>query len=447
MANPRHVEVQVFGDNHGNVVHLFERDCSIQRRHQKIIEEAPAPNIAADVRQSMQQAAINAAKAINYSGAGTIEFLLEDNAFYFMEMNTRLQVEHPVTEQITGIDLVAWQIAVAQNKPLPLKQAEITCKGHAIEVRVYAEDPEQDFLPQTGTITTCQWPTTSKNIRIDSDLQTNDAITINYDPMIAKVISHGPNRLAAISSLTEALSTTTLTGVRHNISFLSQILNQAAFKEAKLTTHYLTEHPIANHDNNQLAALLLASFQYLDDSTDNKDAWQQMDGWQLNSNNMRQFAYQQQNEEIEIHLTKLDKTTFQSKVNNYQQYQAWVKSDIIFIDNGQHVIKARIYQKQNTWYVFFDQKVFSFAKPLCDFQPQEKGQGSLLAPMPGTIISIDCQINDNVLEKQVLMIVEAMKMEHRIEAPFAGTIEQIFFNAGDQVSEGQELLSIHSIME
>lgn len=245
LTNPRHVEFQVFGDNHGNLVHLFERECSIQRRHQKIVEETPSPAMNPELRQKMADAALAAAAKVGYSGAGTVEFMLdEDESFYFLEMNTRLQVEHPVTEMLTGLDLVRWQIEVARGETLPLKQEEITARGHSIEVRVYAEDPDQNFFPQTGKILRYQEPV-GLGVRVDSGLREGDEISIYYDPMIAKLITWGPNREVARAKMVHALEQYCVHGLKHNIAFLKGVLQQQPFIDGDTTTSYLNKYPLS----------------------------------------------------------------------------------------------------------------------------------------------------------------------------------------------------------
>lgn len=244
ICQPRHVEVQVMGDNHGNVVHLWERECSIQRRHQKIIEEAPSPTISAKTRQGLCAAAVNAAKALNYTNAGTVEFIVtEDDQFYFLEVNTRLQVEHPITEATTGVDLVAWQLAIAQGRALPLNQREIQQHGHAIECRLYAEDPANNYLPATGTLTHCQFPH-APNVRIDSGVVAGQSVGIHYDPMLAKIIAVGETRQQALNRMVWALKNTVVTGVTTNLGFLQAVVNHEAFQTAKIHTHFLDEQVI-----------------------------------------------------------------------------------------------------------------------------------------------------------------------------------------------------------
>lgn len=264
VLHPRHVELQIMADNHGNVVHLFERDCSIQRRHQKIIEEAPAPNLSASLRQRLAEAACEVARSINYRGAGTVEFLVDgEEQFYFMEMNTRLQVEHPVTEQITGLDLVAWQLKIAANEPLPLTQDKIQSSGHAIECRIYAEDPYQDFIPSIGQINFLQEPS-GDGIRIDTGIQLSSQITMYYDPMIAKLIAWGANREEALSRMEQALSHYFIGGVKTNIPFLQAICHHPHFKDVQLSTDFLSKEDIkiATPDY-EIALLMTVSFDYL----------------------------------------------------------------------------------------------------------------------------------------------------------------------------------------
>lgn len=443
LGSPRHIEVQVFADNHGNVVHLFERDCSIQRRHQKIVEEAPALDIAPDVRAKLHQAAIQAAKAINYSGAGTIEFLLENDQFYFMEMNTRLQVEHPVSEFITNVDLVEWQIAVANNQTLPLEQQQIHCNGHAVEVRLYAEDPDKDFLPQTGRLQKCLWPALTDNIRVDSGVQQGDEISIYYDPMIAKVIAYGRDRQAAIHHLQQALAQIQISGFSTNISFLKAILAQAAFNEGQISTHYLQENPISYRTCAHQAATYLACYLLLK-PTAGDSPWQTTNAWQANINRKPQFIFMHKEQQLSVNISRYADGSFESDIPELDSFTArLLSSNTIELFYQGKRIEIQMSESSEGYDVFCADKQFYLSNYQPDFQVNESSQGSLTAPMPGTVIAVNCQKQDPIQERQVLMIIEAMKMEHRIEAPFNGEVTDVFFQIGDQVNDGDLLLAIH----
>ena len=304
IQSPRHIEVQVFGDTHGNVVHMFERDCSLQRRHQKVIEEAPAPGMTDAVRKAMTDAAINAAKAVNYVGAGTVEFIvdgsgkLKKDGFWFMEMNTRLQVEHPVTEMITGLDLVEWQIRVAQGEKLP-KQKDIKMEGHAVEARLYAEDPANDFLPSIGKIKDFRTDYHNSSVRYDSGIQSGDEISIYYDPMISKIIVGGHDRSFALDGFRHALENLFLNGLKTNIGFLTKIAYSQDFIKANLSTHFITEkigeliYP--NFSDESDAYMLAAAALYAEEKSLNEDMWNQtiwndFSSWRLNQQHKTFFG-------------------------------------------------------------------------------------------------------------------------------------------------------------
>ena len=313
LTKPRHVEIQIFADQLGNAVHLFERDCSVQRRHQKVIEEAPAPGMTEEIRSQMGEVAIKAAKAIGYYGAGTVEFLFdEDGSFYFMEMNTRLQVEHPVTEKITGLDLVEWQIAVANGLSLPLKQKELSINGHAFEARIYAEDPDNGFLPTTGQIEHLSLPFTDENVRVDSGIVSGDQVSIYYDPMIAKLIVWDSDRTSALNRLSVALEKFNVAGLKTNTNFLNQLANHPSFIDADLDTHFLDKHgqdlvnnqPEISTELVSAAALIILqstnSKSTCTDSTDPFSPWNDSTGWRLNQDNHHNIELEHNNQTIEL---------------------------------------------------------------------------------------------------------------------------------------------------
>lgn len=350
VLHPRHVELQIMADNHGNVVHLFERDCSIQRRHQKIIEEAPAPNLSMSLRQKLAEAACEVARSIKYSGAGTVEFLVDASEhFYFMEMNTRLQVEHPVTEMITGLDLVAWQLKIAANETLPLTQDRIQAQGHAIECRIYAEDPYHDFIPSIGQIHFLQEPS-GDGIRIDTGVQRLSQITMYYDPMIAKLIVWGANRDEALSRLGLALSNYFIGGVKTNIPFLKAICQHPKFKQVKLSTDFLSQEEIKLPATDKEIALVMAvSFDYLNNFNTFQDPLlQETFAWQSQISSHWIWRYKDQDEQIEAFITPIDKNHFkvQFKTQEFLIY-AHLSGDKIYVETKIQKHHATVENKNN----------------------------------------------------------------------------------------------------
>lgn len=443
LSAPRHIEVQIFSDNHSNTVHLFDRDCSIQRRHQKIIEEAPAIDIKKEVREAMYQTGIEAANAINYSGAGTIEFLLDGDDFYFMEMNTRLQVEHPVTELITGIDLVEWQLLIAKDHPLPLSQEKITARGHAIEVRLYAEDPDNNYLPQTGILSHCHWPLRNENLRIDTGVKVRDEISVHYDPMIAKIIAFAPARQSARLSLLNALMNTCLTGLTTNLSFLKNILNQESFIEGRLNTHYLEHNPITNITSIESAALYASLFIQLKNKTYASTPWTQLDSWQAHLNTSEHYEFEHKDSVIKHTLTQKKPHEFLSSVKRMENFHAYLKPNNELIIERNHTRQSiQVIMDKHLFHVITNTAQYTLKTHQENHQALDQTQGSLNAPMPGMIVSVHCKPNDKVVKNQLLMLIEAMKMEHPIKAPYNGKVEDVFFKEGTQVNESDCLLSL-----
>ncbi|MCW5588872.1 MAG: acetyl/propionyl/methylcrotonyl-CoA carboxylase subunit alpha [Legionellales bacterium] len=452
IEHPRHVEIQIFADTQGNVIHLCERDCSTQRRYQKVIEEAPAPHFPAALREKMGQAAIQAARAIHYTGAGTVEFLLASSGeFYFMEMNTRLQVEHPVTEKILNIDLVEWQILIAEGKPLPLSQAEIQPQGHAFEARIYAEDPEHDFLPSTGTITYLNLPNENQHIRIDAGVTTNDTISIFYDPMIAKLIVWDTHREKALRQLQEALAKTHIIGVKTNISFLRQLALHPVMKAGKITTHFIGEHAnelLLQNTSQHFPAIILACLIKLFQTKPTQSPWGTLDAWQMNLPATYQWTIKLNSEIITIHA-----------IRHHSNWQ-FKHADIIYnvknikIDND--CVQAEInYQRYQLHYLLDTHTIHLLSPSLqleiafhdADLATHDglEENNLLISPMPGAVIAIMVKPGQTVSSGDPLLIMEAMKMEHTICAPHDGIITDIFYQVGDQVNEGMELLRLEEI--
>ncbi|WJH37768.1 acetyl/propionyl/methylcrotonyl-CoA carboxylase subunit alpha (plasmid) [Aliirhizobium terrae] len=413
ILSPRHIEVQVFGDTFGNVVHLFERDCSLQRRHQKVIEEAPAPGMDEATRQAVCNAAVQAAKAVDYVGAGTVEFIadasegLRADRIWFMEMNTRLQVEHPVTEAITGQDLVEWQIRVASGEPLPLRQGELFINGWAMEARLYAENPSNGFLPSIGRLEHLRLP---EGIRIDSGVEQGDEITAHYDPMIAKLISHAPSRREAACRLSDAAAGVEIWPVQTNAAFLARALRHADFLSGAVDTGFIERNlselvPSAEPGERVLQAAALALL-----SVETQDPWTALTGFRLNAE-----AYR----EVGIEIAGLP---YLVNIGGPRRLNQSGIRDVVFIDG-------------TAW---------SFGPRRADHADggQSLADGSIIAPMPGTVIAVQVGRDDRVRRGQALVVIEAMKMEQTLSAPFDGIVAELRASPGAQVTEGALLVRI-----
>ena len=466
LARPRHVEIQIFADTLGNAVYLFERDCSLQRRHQKVVEEAPAPGLDPRLRARMGSAAVAAATAIGYVGAGTVEFLLApDGAFYFMEMNTRLQVEHPVTELITGQDLVEWQLRVAAGEPLPCGQDDLAIDGHAVEVRLYAEDPEAGFLPATGRLDHLVFPAEGPHVRVDTGVRAGDAITIHYDPMIAKLIVWDRDRPAALRRLRAALAETQIVGLANNTGFLAAIAAHPAFAAADLDTRFLERHGgdlLAPAHPNTAADWALAGLAVLADrrrraaaaaraSAEPDSPWGLADGWRLNDEAAEVLMLADADGEVSLgvvhrrhggyRLTAPDGTVCLG--------EAWFDPDeptglTAVLDGVRHRVAA---VRHGT-----DWTLFGTGGPLrvtlidtAQAAGREEGAtGRLTAPMPGRIVDVLVAVDDVVGRSTPLVVLEAMKMEHTVRAPADGVVTAVPVTIGDQVEEGAELVVVRT---
>ncbi len=458
LTKPRHVEIQVFADNFGNAVYLHERDCSIQRRHQKVIEEAPAPNFSAEQRKAMGEAAVTAAKAIGYAGAGTVEFLFdEDGSFYFMEMNTRLQVEHPVTEMITGQDLVKWQLLVASNQPLPLTQADIPLDGHAIEVRVYAEDPDNNFLPATGKLTYLRQPDEHRHVRVDTGVVEYDEVSPFYDPMIAKLIVWDESRDLAIARMRRALDDYRIAGVKTNLAFLSRLVSHPAFAAAELDTHFIEHHQaelFAPEQSEPQQALLLAALYLLllqQPKTSGNSPWSCGYGWRLNEAAQVRFTLQHGEvaQQVQIQSTA---TGHQLCVGDYCiEAKAELNADVLTAtlsgaQGSQHQFQVRVSQYQQNGQqkmvsVFIRHQRFDFVyQTQVEVAAADESAGSLKAPMNGTVVAVMASAGQRVQAGDTLLVMEAMKMEYAIKAPADGVVNSVFYQAGDLVKDGAELV-------
>ncbi|MCK5893544.1 MAG: acetyl/propionyl/methylcrotonyl-CoA carboxylase subunit alpha [Endozoicomonadaceae bacterium] len=450
LPSPRHVEVQIFFDTQGSGVYLADRDCSVQRRHQKVVEEAPAPGLNSTTREAMGSAAVAAGKAIGYTGAGTVEFLLNpDGQFYFMEMNTRLQVEHPVTEMVTGQDLVEWQLRVADGQPLPLTQEQITVTGHSVETRLYAEQVQQEFMPATGQVTSLRFPDESHQIRVETGIRTGDRISPYYDPMLAKLVVWKATRNKAIASMVTALQETRISGVSTNRDFLLRVLRNPEFCAVNFSTGLIEQHRSSLIDDNPLDRLLslaVAAVWQLHCATDqcNSDPWLSGNGWRMNLPAVTRFRFATKGEVINIQVLA-DNHCYHCLINDEKLTleQPTVTLDGVTL-TGQYAGQFFIDSHQSTLTVISDHLTLPLSVP--DFNDQQEsgsGLSGLNAPMNGTIVSIQVKSGDQVSENAPLLIMEAMKMEHTIRAPRNGEVADLFYKKGDLVEEGAPLLAMN----
>jgi 3-methylcrotonyl-CoA carboxylase alpha subunit len=412
LDRPRHVEVQVFADTKGNVVHLFERDCTLQRRHQKVIEEAPAPDLAEETRSTLHRAAVLAAKSVGYVGAGTVEFLVDPSGQpYFMEMNTRLQVEHPVTESITGLDLVEWQLRVAMGEALPKTQSQLMAIGHAVEARLYAEDAAQGFLPQTGTLTHLQFPA---DARVDSGIEVGDSITIHYDPMIAKIIAKGPDRKTALARLAKALDETEVLGLTTNRDLLRKLARHPVFTKSPPDISWLDREveglmqPVAVTTTQLQAAAQL----WQQNQSASDDPWAQTGGWQINLPAQQKLLVREATGQVHQVALTLHGVTGRGVV---------LGDEVTLFENGEQI-------------------TLSVVDPLASAGSADDREGHVRAPMPGRVIAVYAKAGQLVEKGMPLLALEAMKMEHTLRAPAKGKVVTVRFGVGDQVSEGVDLI-------
>ncbi|MFN3737725.1 acetyl-CoA carboxylase biotin carboxylase subunit [Hydrogenophaga sp.] len=461
VQRPRHIEIQVFGDTQGNCVYLFERDCSVQRRHQKVLEEAPAPGMTPEMRQQMGLAAVAAAKAVNYVGAGTVEFIVEQPPeggmrFYFMEMNTRLQVEHPVTEAITGLDLVEWQLRVAAGQPLPLTQEQLHFSGHAIEARICAENPDKQFLPATGSLQVYRKPThvafERGAVRFDDGVREGDAISPFYDSMVAKLIVHGATREEALAKLDAALAETRIVGLATNVQFLRHVVASRSFAQADLDTALIPREAEVLFDQDRVGrdtavAAAVAQTLLAERALQGSDPFSRRDGFRSHGVTQRRFDFEYRGEAVQARLSYgragaltlavgetegplliepvADGSRFDLQYAGRRELvQTWAVAETV------HVFTAR----GATQIVEVD--VLAHAG-----ETAAEG-GRLTAPMPGKVVSFAVKAGDAVKKGQALAVMEAMKMEHTIAAPADGTVAELLYAPGDQVTEGAELLKL-----
>jgi len=466
LDRPRHIEIQVFGDNHGNLVHLFERDCSVQRRHQKVLEEAPAPGLSPGRRKAMGEAAVAAAKSIGYTGAGTVEFIAgQDGTFYFMEMNTRLQVEHPVTEMVTGLDLVQWQLAVAAGEPLRLTQDQIPLNGHAIEARIYAENPDKGFLPSTGRLRHLRAPRGGEfspaagPVRVDSGVREGDAITPHYDPMIAKLVVWGENRATALGRMRAALADYEIVGVATNVAFLARTVAGQAFSGADLDTGLIERSRAelfpedAGPSDEDLAAAALAELlaeqaqaeAAARASSDPHSPWNIVDGWRLNlgSHHEMVFAFAENVFPVQIHFAA---SGYRIEIKGREvAFGGREENGMLLVTLGDASFRVRAVRDGAHWHLFRDGQHRLLTLQSAQTAPEpDAALGSLAAPMPGKVLQVLVAVGAEVAKGAPLVILEAMKMEHTIAAPHDGKVAVIHFKAGEQVNEGVELLRLEA---
>ncbi len=468
---PRHIEIQVFADGHGHCIHLNERDCSVQRRHQKVLEEAPAPGISAERRAEMGAAAVAAAQAVGYVGAGTVEFIAEpteaavgadpdgttDLRFYFMEMNTRLQVEHPVTEAITGLDLVEWQLRVAAGEHLPLQQEQVPMRGHAIEARICAENPEAGFLPATGTLDVMRWPPhvsferSDLQPRVDTGFGEGDTISPHYDSMIAKLIVWGEDRAMALARLSAALQHTHIVGLHTNVAFLQRVLGTESFAKPDLDTALIEREHAALFEAPPLppevagaavAAHLLAAEAQLEDA----DPWSRRDGWRLHGGARRRIPLECQGEPLALAIERQHdgRTVLQIGETRWPFASTRLADGRHDLQLGARRLSAAVYAQGERYAVFTDtgSATLKAHDPIAHAGDSAAAAGGLSAPMPGKVVSYLAAVGDTVHRGQPLAVMEAMKMEHTLAAPHDGVVLERLFAIGDQVAEGAALLRL-----
>lgn len=476
LQRPRHVEVQVFGDTLGNIVYLFDRDCSVQRRHQKVLEEAPAPGLSDAQRRAMGDAAVAAARAVGYVGAGTVEFIVTGEQFYFMEMNTRLQVEHPVTEMISGLDLVEWQLRAASGEPLPLRQDQLRVNGHAIEARLYAENPARGFLPSTGKLRHLRLPRGAEfaigtTVRVDSGVREGDAITPFYDPMIAKLIVHGADRAEALKRMARALRDCEAVGLSTNVAFLQRIVGSEPFATADLDTGLIERNhetlfaarPLAPVAVALACAALLAREGAAAAADKGKGGigsmtaqaaspWSALGNWRLNGDYRRKLDWQLPERDTALAVRYehgarggASLAIGEDKALAFSWASGATPLDLVVTIGGERGA-GRVVADGDNFHVFVDGTAESFVweNPLAHAGDAEHGGGRLTAPMPGKVIAVLVEAGQKVEAGAPLIVMEAMKMEHTIGAPSAGVVAEVLYAVGDQVADGAQLITLET---
>jgi 3-methylcrotonyl-CoA carboxylase alpha subunit len=457
LKHPRHIEVQVFADQHGNAIHLFERDCSVQRRHQKVIEEAPAPGLDHTSRAAMGRAAVAAARAVGYEGAGTVEFVANADGFFFLEMNTRLQVEHPVTEMITGFDLVEWQLRVAAGEPMPAAQDAIRVDGHAIEVRIYAEDPERDFAPSIGRLALFHTPEPSTNVRVDTGFATGDVVSVHYDAMLAKLICHGATRDDALRTLRRALAATDVVGVASNVDLLGRIAAHPQFVAGGVDTGFIARHAdmlLTPQREPSIEVLAAAALCVLTDeadetskaaasSADPHSPWHARDHWWLNADFERELPFIAGEATMPVRVSR-DGPDWWLSVGDRRVTAKGIRApdgrmDIVLGDMRELVSVVRVAdditvrRNGETWRL-------QLPDPIAAAAEEDDAGGRLVAPIPGQVTEVMAQPGMTVSRGQIMVVLEAMKTVFRLTAPSDGVVATVSCQAGDSVVEGQLLV-------
>ena len=450
LIQPRHIEVQIFGDRQGNVLHLFERDCSLQRRHQKVVEEAPAPNISDDFRNAICSAAVRAAQAIDYYGAGTVEFIVQGDTFYFMEMNTRLQVEHPVTEMITGQDLVEWQLRVACGEPLPLAQDDISINGHAFESRLYAEDPSKDFMPQTGRVHHFSYPQQSQYMRVDTGIEAGDSVSVHYDPMVAKLASWGEDRTSAALNMSELLRRTYMSGLPSNQEFVASVFDHSVFIDAVIDTGFIARYEqdlipetYAKAAETEIALAALFYLLGLGIQSSAVSPWNTHDNWRIGGSALqRNLSLVNKGEVIDV-LASCHGESLEVEGIGKVELLSYQDDTLKALINGVEVSAVVLSYKQDIT-VFSNGRVVELHlfTPELDGDTIDANGGRLVAPMPGSIVRVMVEVDSCVDKGQPLLVMDSMKVETTIAANFDGVVKGVHIAPGDQVQEGTLLIEI-----
>ncbi|KAF8782403.1 methylcrotonoyl-CoA carboxylase subunit alpha, mitochondrial-like [Argiope bruennichi] len=458
VKRPRHVEVQVFGDKYGNYVYLFERDCSVQRRHQKIIEEAPAPGLDEATRRSLGEAAVRAAEAVNYVGAGTVEFIMdEDRKFYFMEMNTRLQVEHPVTEMITGTDLVEWQLRIAAGEKLHVTQEDLKIRGHAFEARIYAEDPEENFMPGAGHLFRLFTPQASEDVRIETGVREGDDVSVHYDPMIAKLVVWGPDRRCALMKLHSALSEYNIVGVKTNVKFLMQLAEHEEFALGNVHTDFIPQHEkeilTFKEPSHQDVCTAVLSAITLDASQRNRDKnspFTQLDGMVPNLTYTKKIklVFKDKDYSLDVHYEGNSIYSFFIEDKVYSMQVAPSKEDpsVLHCTKSNKSFPVRAVIHDNEIHLFSKDSSYQFLLPTPKFQSASAAETlhkGAIAPMPGVIEKINVKVGDKVKKGDPLVVLIAMKMEYVIKSHCNGTVQKVNFDVGANVTKNAQLVEVN----
>ncbi|AOZ09324.1 acetyl/propionyl/methylcrotonyl-CoA carboxylase subunit alpha [Cupriavidus malaysiensis] len=471
LTRPRHIEIQVFADSQGHCVYLFERDCSVQRRHQKVLEEAPAPGMSEERRRAMGEAAVAAARAVGYVGAGTVEFIAnQDGSFYFMEMNTRLQVEHPVTEMITGQDLVEWQLRVAAGEPLPLAQEQLRIDGHALEARIYAENPDKQFLPSTGTLRYLRTPAAVQfmrggavdgnphgpaGVRIDAGVREGDTISPYYDPMIAKLIVWGRDRDEALARMRQALAAYQVVGLSTNVAFLQRLVACEAFAQADLDTGLIERNravlfPPAAPVGMEAIALAVAALQAREaaerrvDEADPHSPWVRAGAWRLNGDSHTDYLFGAADGELRARLQATAAGEWLRFDGRSEPFRAVAHDGSCTVVLGGRTLHGHYHLEDDAVHVFQAGRHvrLDIVDPLRHASAAEADGGKLAAPMPGRIIAVMVEAGKTIRKGDPLVVMEAMKMEHTLTAPADGVVGEVLYAVGDQVQDGAQLVTL-----